>query len=69
MAAILKTTGMSPREFVLSSYSVMLAMVYADLLKAEPATLPPDYIARENIAFVRRHEEQLTKLFESLNHD
>jgi hypothetical protein len=69
MLAIVKAAGMSAREFVLTSYSVTIAMVYADLLKAQPATLPPPYIARENIAFVRRHEEQLAKLFESLNRD
>ncbi len=69
MLALIEAAGMTPREFVLSSYSVMMAMVYADLLKAQPATLPPDYIARENIAFVRRHEEQLAKLFDSLNRD
>ena len=69
MLAIIKAAGLSPREFVLTSYSITTAMVYADLLKAQPATLPPDYIARENIAFVRRHEEQLAKLFESLNRD
>ncbi len=69
MLAIIKAAGMTPREFVLTSYSIMMAMVYADLLKAQPASPPPDYIARENIAFVRRHEEQLAKLFESLNRD
>jgi hypothetical protein len=69
MLAIIKAAGMSAREFVLTSYSVMMAMVYADLLRAQPATVPPPYIARENIAFVRRHEEQLAKLFEALNRD
>ncbi len=69
MLAIIKAAGLSPREFVLTSYSIMMAMVYADLLKAQPTTVPPDYIARENIAFVRRHEEQLAKLFEALNRD
>jgi hypothetical protein len=69
MLAIIKAAGLSPREFVLTSYSLMMAMVYADLLKAQPATAPPPYIARENIIFVQRNEEQLAKLFESLNRD
>jgi len=69
MLAIIKAAGLSTREFVLTSYSLMMSMVYADFLKAQPTTIPPDYIARENIAFVRRHEQELAKLFESLNRD
>lgn len=69
MLAIIKSAGMSPREFVMTSYSLMMAMVYADLLKVQPATVLPDYVVREHIAFVRRNEARLTKLFEALNHD
>lgn len=69
MMAILQAAGGSPREFVLNSYSVMMAMVYADLLKAEPDAAVPSYVPRENLAFVKRHEDRLTKLFESLNRE
>ena len=46
-----------------------MATVYADLLTAQPAMLPPDNIPRENIAFVRRHEDHIAKLLASLNRD
>lgn len=69
MAAILRVSGLSPREFVLTSFSVTMAMVYADLLRAQTTATVPPYVPRANIAFVRSNEDRLTKLFESLNRD
>lgn len=69
MMVILQAASEPPREFVLTSYSVMMAMVYADLLKAEPEAALPNYVPRENVGFVKRYEDRLTKLFEALNRD
>ena len=69
MMAILQAASEPPREFVLTSYSVMMAMVYADLLKAEPEAALPVYVSRENVGFVKRYEDRLTKLFEALKRD
>lgn len=69
LLALIKAAGMTPREFVMTSYSLTMAMVYADLLRVQPASPLPDFVVRENIVFVRKNEERLTKLFQSLNHD
>lgn len=69
MMVILQVAGVPAREFVLTSYSVMMAMVYADLLKAEPEAAVPPYVPRENLGFVKRYEDRLTKLFEALNRE
>jgi hypothetical protein len=69
MLAIIKSAGMTPREFVMTSFSLTLAMVYADLLRVQPATPLPEYVVRENVGFVRKNEERLAKLFEALNHN
>lgn len=69
MLAIIKGAGMTPREFVMTSYSLIVAMVHADLLRVQPATPLPDYVVRENVIYVRKNEDRLAKLFQSLNHD
>ena len=69
MAAILKEAGLTAREFVLTSFSVTMAMVYADLLRAQTTAFVPPFVPRANIAFVRNNEDRLTKLFESLNRE
>ena len=69
MVAILLAAGLPPRDFVLTSYSVMMAMVHADLLKAEAEAAVPSYVPRENLGFVKRYEDRLTKLFEALNRE
>ena len=69
MVAILQAAGVPPRDFVLTSYSVMMAMVYADLLKAEAEAAVPSYVPRENLGFMKRYEDRLTKLFEALNRE
>jgi hypothetical protein len=69
MMAILQAAGMTPREFVLTSYSVMMAMVYADLFRAQADATLPTYVARANLGFVKRHEDRLARLFDDLNHD
>ncbi|OAI43398.1 hypothetical protein AYO41_01915 [Verrucomicrobia bacterium SCGC AG-212-E04] len=69
MMAILKAAGMTAREFVLTSFSVTIAMVYADLIKAQADAALPPYVPRENLGFVKRYEERLSKLFQDLNHE
>jgi len=69
MLAVIKSAGMTPREFVMTSFALTLAMVYADALRVQPTTPLPDYVLRENIGFVRKNEERLAKLFQSLNHE
>ncbi len=57
--AVLKAGNLTPKEFVLISYSITMAMVYADLLKSNPLASVPSYVPRENISFVRKYEDRL----------
>lgn len=66
MVGVLKEAGLEPREFVLTSYALMLAMVHADVLKANPLNPTPPYVPRANLGFVRSQEDRLATLFKDL---
>lgn len=66
MVGLLKEAGLEPREFVLTSYALMLAMVHADVLKANPLNPTPPYVPRANLGFVRSQEDRLATLFKDL---
>ncbi len=60
---VIKAANSTPRDFILTSYAITTAMVYADLLKSNALAPVPSYVPRENISFVRRFEDRLADLF------
>src|SRR6185369_10429951 len=66
MVGVLKEAGLEPREFVLTSYALTLAMVHADVLKSNPLNPLPAYVPRANLGFVRAQEDRLATLFKAL---
>jgi hypothetical protein len=59
--AILKETGMKPREFVVGTMTMMTSAMWSSMQKMNPQAPVPAYVNPDNLAFIDAHPEIMEK--------
>ncbi len=60
MSAV-KGAGLTPKEFLVSTYALMTATIWSNMKKSMPQAQPPAYVNPDNVKFVEEHPEVLQK--------
>ena len=59
--AAMKKAGVTPREFVVGTFTVMTATMWSQMRKNYPQAQPPAYVNPDNMKFIDDHPEVMQK--------
>jgi hypothetical protein len=65
--AAIKSSGISVREFVVTTATFTGAYMAAGMIKAQQLKEPPPYVSKENVAFMTQNYDKVTAIVGTMN--